>query len=363
VATFGIEEELLVVGLDSGDLVARGPDLIEEARDELGDLVVSELSRCQVETNTSVCSDLEEAEGQLRWLRGTLGAAGQRLGLRALAVGSHPWSARHDQTVTTDNAPYRAVLAEYQQVARETVMCGCHVHVGVDDPDERIRAMNGVAPWLPVLLALSANSPWWQGDDTGYASYRTLVWKAWPTATMPPPLPDYEAFEGLIKSMRAVEAVDDASAIYWYARPSSRLPTIEFRVADTCLRVEDAVTIAGLARALTATILAGRRGDHPWPPTALLDSALWRAARHGLTTTLVDPGSGTLRPAAEVIDGLLAYVEPALRDSGDHQRVTDGVRWILDEGTGAEVQRAVLSAGPASRAEAITAMVSPRTTH
>jgi carboxylate-amine ligase len=361
--TFGIEEELLVVDAGSGDLVARAPDLLDAARPALGELIVSELNRCQVETNTEVCNSLDEASHQLEAFRNGLSKAGEELGLRPVSLASHPWSAWLDQTVNTDTAHYRTLLTDYQQVARETVICGCHVHVGVEDPDDRIVAMNAVTPWLPVLLALSANSPWWQGVDTGYASYRTMMWKSWPTATMPPRLRDYDEMTRLVDSLRAVEAIDDASALYWYVRPSSQLPTLEFRVADTCLRAEDAVTLAGLARALTVTVLQTRWDPDAAPPTAVLDSALWRAARHGLTSTLVDPVSATLRPAGDVVATLVEVVSSALRDAGDYQRVTEGVERILSAGNGASVQRAVLGAGPATKPDAIDAMLSPPLAH
>ena len=357
-ATIGIEEELLIVGVESGDLVAGAPRLLEAARSELGELgevVVSELNRCQIETNTTVVTDLGDAGAQLASLREGLVRAGEPLGLRTVPLASHPWSAWDDQVVNTDSAHYRSLLADYQQVARQQVICGCHVHVGVEDPDERVLAMGAVTPWLPVLLALSANSPWWQGSDTGYASYRTLVWKSWPTATMPPRVADHEALARLVEMLRAVEAVDDASALYWWVRPSSKLPTLEFRVADTCLRVEDALVVAGLARALTVTAI-----DERWEaalPLAVLDSALWRAARHGLGATLVDPERASLRPAAEVVRRLLDLVGPALEEAGDRQRVGDGVERLLGEGNGAELQRTVLSAGPVGHAEALAAIV------
>jgi carboxylate-amine ligase len=358
--TFGIEEELLVVDNESGDLIGRAPDLLDAARPDLGDMIVAELNRCQVETNTEVCTTLDEATAQLETLRSGLTRAGEALGLDSLALASHPWSAWWDQTVNTDSAHYRALLADYQQVARETVICGCHIHVGIDDPDDRVQAMNAVTPWLPAMLALSANSPWWQGVDTGYASYRTLVWKSWPTATMPPRLRDYDSMLRLVESLQAVEAVDEPAAIYWYVRPSSKLPTLEFRVADTCLRVDDAITLAGLARALTVTVLQTQQDADSAPPTAVLDSALWRAARHGLSETLVDPTSATLRPAAEVIDAFVQLVAPALHDAGDYQRVTEGVEQILREGNGAGVQRTILDAGPTSKTDALAAMAGLR---
>jgi carboxylate-amine ligase len=190
-----------------------------------------------------------------------------------------------------------------------------------------------------------------------------MVWKSWPTATMPPRLRNYDEMVKLVDSLQAVEAVDDASALQWYVRPSSKLPTVEFRVADTCLRADDAVTLAGLARALTVTALQASWDPDDTPPTAVLDTALWRAARHGLTSTLVDPTTASLRPAADVIARLVEVVTPALHDAGDYQRVQEGVQRILQEGNGASVQQAVLEAGPATKPDAIEAMLSPRSAH
>ncbi len=340
--TVGVEEELLVIDA-AGDLVPRAKELLVATPDALDERVVAELSRCQVETTSRVCDDLDDLSAELVRLRSAVVDVGRPLGLRALAVASHPWAAWDDQSVNTDTAHYRRLLATFQQVARETVICGCHVHVGIEDPDDRIVAMNGVAAWLPVLLALSANSPWWQGADTGYASYRALVWGAWPMATMPPPLPDMAAFDRLAGELQAVGAVEDASGIHWWARPSHTWPTLEFRVTDVCLRAEDAVVVAGLARALTETALRRRDAMGDRPPAAMLDAGLWRAARHGLDERLVDPRAAELRPAAEVVAALLDHVADALVAAGDAERVHEGVSRILAEGNGAARQRDVLA--------------------
>jgi carboxylate-amine ligase len=349
--TFGIEEELLVVDAGTGDLVPRGGEVLDAARPALGELIVSELNACQVETNTQVCTTLDEASAQLSVLRAGLIGAGETLGVVPVPLASHPWSEWWDQEVNVEKPHYRELLDRYQQVARRTVICGCHLHVGVDDEDERILAMNTVTPWLPVFLALSANSPWWQGTDTGYASYRTLVWSSWPTATMPPPLRDAAAFDELVKTLQAVEAIDEPAALYWYVRPSAKLPTLEFRVADICLHVEDAVVLAGLARALTVTAIGDRWSLDDVPPTAVLDSALWRAARFGLAETLVDPGAAALKPAGEVVGSLIKTV--ALRDAGDFERVREGVDRIMSEGNGAVIQRRILAGDPSDHRQAL----------
>jgi glutamate---cysteine ligase / carboxylate-amine ligase len=229
------------------------------------------------------------------------------------------------------------------------VICSCHIHVGIDDPDARITVMNRVRPWLPVLLALSANSPWWQGNDTGYASYRTILWQGWPTAAVPPRLRDQAEYDRLIDSLRAVGVIDAPSAVYWYVRPSAQLPTLEFRACDVCLRVDDAVTIAGLVRALTSTVLAQSPDDDVSAPPAVLDAGIWRAARFGLDDRLIDPTTLTLAPAPEVVAQLVDFVADELHATGDRDRVTRGIDDILGRGNGATAQRRALNRYPQRR--------------
>ncbi|HWG74170.1 MAG TPA: glutamate--cysteine ligase [Acidimicrobiales bacterium] len=345
-STFGIEEEYFLVDAGSGDLVSRAGEVLGRAHDLAGDQVTSELNHCQLESNTTTCTDLDEATGQLVGLRRALAEAAEGSAAIPVALGSHPWSSWHDQEVNTDKEHYRTLVDRYQHVARSQVICGCHVHVAVDELDARIEVMNGVRPWLPVLLALSANSPWWEGADTGYASYRTLLWRAWPTAAMPTLLKDFADYERLVGSLEQVGAIDDASALYWYVRPSAKLPTLEYRVCDVCLLVEDTITIAGVVRALTVATLTGAAGAVPTPTVAVLDAALWRAARYGLEGDLVDPLTVTLQPAATVVAHLVDLVSDALHDAGDYQRVTGGISEILRRGNGATAQRRALDHFP-----------------
>lgn len=347
--TLGIEEEFLIVDPSSAALSTSAGEVLAQARPILGEQVTSELNRCQVETNSAVCATLDEASTELGRLRRGLMQGAAQAGTAVVALASHPWSAWHDQQVNTDTEHYRQLLSTYQQVANQQVICGCHIHVHVDDPDQRIVAMNRVRPWLPVLAALSANSPWWQGSDTGYASYRTVVWRAWPTATFPPTLDGYDGYQRLVDTLTKIEAIDTPAALYWHVRPSAKLPTLEYRVCDVCLQFEDAVTLAGLVRALTTTAL-DTEPVNPVPVNAVLDSALWRAARFGLDGELVDPSTASLRSGPEVVQHLLDYVEGALRDSGDHGRVASGVAEIVRRGSGSRFQRQRLMADLSSEA-------------
>jgi glutamate---cysteine ligase / carboxylate-amine ligase len=349
VPTFGIEEEYLLVDVHTGALVSRAPEVLEAGAGV--EALTSELSRCQVEIATGICDDLQQAERELDGLRSAVMRAGERSGTRPGALASHPFSSWDDQEVNTDKERYARLERTYQQIVWEQAICGCHIHVGVEDPDLRIAVMDRVRPWLPVLLALSANSPCWQGTDTGYASYRTIVWQPWPTAAMPPRLDNYKNYEAMTEELKAIEAIENPHSLYWYVRPSAGFDTVEFRVCDVCLRVRDAVTIAGLVRALVAVVSAAATAGCPYPGPSqpVLDSAMWRAARYGLDNTLVDPTEAALRPAADVVGQLVELVAPALEEAGDAERVRGGVEAILAEGNGAARQRAALAEGGPQR--------------
>jgi len=295
-----------------------------------------------IETNTPVCTTLAEVRQDLRRARRALVEAAGRHGLAIAAAGTHPFSSWADQEVT-DKTRYHNLAADYRQVFREEVVFGCHVHVGFDDREAAIQTMNRVRPWLPVLLALSANSPFWVGADTGYASYRTEVWNRWPTAGMPQSFASRAEYDALVETLMATGSVREPTKLYWDVRPSARQETLEFRVADSVMAVDEAVMVAGLVRALAVTAhAAADRGDpDPRPRPELLRAAKWRAARHGLEADLVDVLAGQARPAAELVEALLAEVRPALEEAGDLEEVTELVRVTLAGGTGAARQRQV----------------------
>jgi glutamate---cysteine ligase / carboxylate-amine ligase len=295
-----------------------------------------------IETNTPVCTTLAEVRQALRRARRALVEAAGRHGLAIAAAGTHPFSSWADQEVT-DKTRYHNLAADYRQLFREEVVFGCHVHVGFDDREAAIQAMNRVRPWLPVLLALSANSPFWVGADTGYASYRTEVWNRWPTAGMPQSFASRAEYDALVETLMATGSVREPTKLYWDVRPSARQETLEFRVADSVMAVDEAVMVAGLVRALAVTAhAAADRGDpDPRPRPELLRAAKWRAARHGLEADLVDVLAGQARPAAELVEAFLAEVRPALEEAGDLEEVTELVRVTLAGGTGAARQRQV----------------------
>jgi carboxylate-amine ligase len=293
-----------------------------------------------VEANTSVCTTLAEVRLALRESRRALIAAAGREGLAVAAAGTHPFSHWADQEIT-DKARYHNLAADYRQIFREEVVFGCHVHVGFDDREAAIQTMNRVRPWLPVLLALSANSPFWVGADTGYASFRTEVWNRWPTAGVPQAFDSRAEYDRLVETLVATGSLREPTKLYWDVRPSARQETLEFRVADSVMAVDEAVMVAGLVRALavTAHAAAVRDDPDPRPRPELLRAAKWRAARHGLDANLVDVLAGRPRPAAELVEAFLDELRPALEEAGDLEEVTGLVRATLAGGNGAARQR------------------------
>jgi carboxylate-amine ligase len=339
--TFGVEEEFLVVDALDGELVPRSKELLPEARQFLGEEVSPELNLCQIEVGTPVCQETAELREHLARLRRGLCLAGTDLDLRIAATGTHPFTSWTEQEIDLSSERFSRIEDVYRIVARQQVICGCHVHVGIDDPDLTIQVMNHVRPHLGTLLALSANSPFWQGLDTGYDSYRMQVWERWPTAGLPPVLADRADYDELVTRLQGVGAIEDATFLYWHVRPSAHYPTLEFRIGDVCLHVDDTVAYAALIRGLAWSTamrcLEGRRPEVP--EDDLILSAIWRAGRYGVSDQLVSPNDWCLKPAVDVLSETLDFARPGLDAHDDWELVRDWVARVLREGNGATRQR------------------------
>lgn len=338
--TIGVEEEFLVVDGETGVLRPEGPALLPAARKEIGQDVHPELHSSQLEVNTAVGDSLADVRRDVECLRRGLAGVAAGRGYRLAATGTHPFSAWTDDPDV--HPKYDVVEEEYQQLAREQIICGVHVHVGIGDPELAITVVNGVGPWLSPIVALAANSPFWSGRDTGYASYRTELWRRWPMAGTPGPFVDRADYESLVETLFRTASIDDHARIYWDVRPSAKFPTVEFRVADVGLTVDDTVMVAGLVRGLAATV-AGEERPVPRVRPELLRAATWRAARYGIGGELVDAEAGEAVPARELIGRLLDRLRPALVDLGDWDEVSALVARVLADGTGADQQRRVLA--------------------
>src|SRR3954470_14453719 len=359
VRTIGVEEELLVVD-PSGRPVPLGPDALEiaarrgegetpeehdRADDDADDEepaahLVPELKAQQLELGTPVCGTLAEVESELRFWRRRADAAAASVGGRVAALASSPVAV---DPVPTEGERYRRMLDTFGLTAAEMLTCGCHVHIGVEDDEEGVAVLNRIRVWLPLLTALTANSPFWQGDDTGYASYRSRAWQRWPSAGPNELFTDAADYRRLVDDVLATGTVLDSGMLYFDARLSEKWPTVEVRTADVALRAEDAVTLAGVVRGLVETAARDARAGDPPPalPAPVLRVAAWRAGRSGLNGDLVHPLTGRPAPAADVLGALLDHVRPALAAAGDEERVTEGLGALLRRGTGADLQRRV----------------------
>ena len=337
--TLGVEEEYQVV--DAATLELRDARAaVDTARHRLGGSVDTELSSVQLEVETPVCDSLAQVRAELTRLRREAGAAVAEHGCRLLAAGTHPFGSWRDQELTI-KPRYLELLERWGLLALQQGINGCHVHVAVPDPDLRIAVLDHCRPWLPPLLALTASSPFWEGVDTRYASYRNQWYLRFPIAGPPPALGDDAGFRRRVDELTAVGAISDASFLYWDLRPSARYPTLEFRVGDVCPLLDDAVLYAGLVRALVRTMAARAEGGEAAPVMSdgVARAAQWRAARYGLEDTLFDPVQRRLRPAANVVGSLLDTVADDLRTHGEWDEVAELFAAALARGSSAARQR------------------------
>jgi carboxylate-amine ligase len=347
VRTLGVEEELLLVDPATGESTARSRQVIKEFREHgrggrdsvATDEIDQELFRHQLEVRTDPTADLADAAAQIRDARHTVGEAAEASGLAAVACGMVPRS-EHDVPVSPEDR-YRAMVDFFGDVARQGGSCGMHVHVGIDSDEEGVAVIDRIAPWLPAILAISANSPFHHDHDTGYASWRSQVWTRWPSAGSTAPFGSLDGYRAASRFLIASGAASDEAMLYFDARLSVAQPTVEIRVADVCTDAGDAVLVAALVRGLVETAARAWRAGAEVPHWRAehLRACHWRAGKYGLSDALVDPLSRELRPAGEVLDALMAHVYPALEDAGDAETVVDGVRRVLVH-SGASAQRA-----------------------
>ncbi|WND32987.1 glutamate--cysteine ligase [Streptomyces sp. BB1-1-1] len=339
--TVGIEEELLLIDPDSRALSPRGPQLVGEASGVLGDRVGTELTRYQVELRTDPHIRLKEADDQIRCTRTAAARAAARIGLRIASTGT-PVLGQAAPVPITDGARYARSAAHFRALDDEQTACACHIHVGLPDPSAAVHVSNHLRPWLPALIALSANSPFQDGRDTGYASWRTTTWGRWPVAGPPPYFESPAHFDDLVDTLLEAEALIDRGGLYWDIRPSHHLPTIEVRVADAALTPDDTLLLAAVVRALTATALtAVQAGDRaPRPAPEVLRAACWRAARDGLAGHGIDPLTSRLAAQTALVEQMLHTIAPALRQHEDLDFVREQWQRLRAEGTGADRQRA-----------------------
>jgi glutamate---cysteine ligase / carboxylate-amine ligase len=354
VRSFGVEEELLLVAPETGQPRAVAGTVLQTLQHEVtasgggpdgrsggheaADALESELQQQQMETNTRPCRSVDELDREVRRCRSWAADAAQRAGVQVAALATSPISV---EPTIMDKERYQEIADVFGLTAQEQLTCGCHVHVEISSEEEGVATLDRIRPWLPVLLALSANSPFWQGRDSAYASFRYQVWGRWPTSGPTPAFGSAENYRSTVEQMMLTDTALDTGMVYFDARLSEHYPTLEVRVADVCLHAADAVLVAALVRALVETEARNWRAGQPGPNqrVELLRLAAWRASRSGLDGVLLDPATFRPQSAANVANSLLDHVYDALSDAGDADAVAELLAAVLERGNGAAFQR------------------------
>lgn len=343
-----MEEELLLVDVETGRPRAVARQVLRSARDHgrgdshgPGGSLDEEFQEQMLEIDSSPQSEIGVLLEELRGWRTDAASEARQAGARVLATGTSPFPA---DAQVVHNERFERVSQRFGLVAREQLTLGCHVHVSVASDEEAIGVLDRIRDWLPVLLALSANSPFWHGVDTDFASFRNQVFSRWPMAGPTDVFGSAGHYRAAVERMIATGVVLDAAMVYADARPSARYPTLEMRVSDVCADVRDTALIAALTRGLVETSARDwQEGRAPSDvPTRMLRLANWQASRFGVADQLLDPVSMTPCPARAVVESLLEHVAEPLEESGDTGLVQEGVERVFTVGTGAQRQRAVL---------------------
>ena len=337
--TLGIEEEYLLVDKETRGLVIDPPEtLMAEAEEKLGAQVTSELLRSQMEIGTKVCGNIQEAHEDLARLRRNVIEVANNHGLAPIAASTHPFSRWTDQK-HTEKDRYDQLTHEMQGAARRLVICGMHVHVGIDDDELRIDLMNQMSYFLPHMLALSCSSPFWHGRDTGLKSYRLTIFDALPRTGIPERFASWAEYQRHVGILQNAGLIEDATRIWWDLRPSGRFPTLETRIMDVCTRIDDTVALAALLACIMRMLWRLRMRNQRWRiyTPMLIRENRWRAMRYSFDEGLIDLARGQVVPFAELMDELCSLVAEDARALGCEKEIK-GVHDILSRGTSAHRQ-------------------------
>ena len=360
--TLGIEEEYLLVDPSSRDLIQTSPPTLLERSAERcqGQQVSPELLRSQIEIGTRVCKNLTEAREALTSLRRTIIEVAAEHGLGLIAASTHPF-AHWAQQKHTEKARYSALSQEMQVAARRMVICGMHVHVGIEDDELRIDLMNQYSYFLPHMLALSCSSPFWEGHDTGLKSYRLTVFDVIPRTGLPERFDSFADYQRHVRIMVEAGIIPDSTMIWWDVRPSGRYPTLETRIMDVCTNVNDALCLAALTVCTLRMLWRLRSGNQRWRMYSnfLINENRWRAMRYSTDQGLIDLGRGRIIPFAQLMEELLELIHEDAEALGCVSEI-EHVRHILAHGTSAHRQLRVHARaleGGASEQEALCEVV------
>jgi carboxylate-amine ligase len=335
--TIGIEEEFQIVD-GQGELRAHIDAIVEAAGPTLSDTIKPEMVQSVVEVGTKICADVDEARAEIVRLRNTLVDILARSDLRLASAGTHPFSRWQDQLVTEKDR-YKQLEEEMQDVVRELLIFGLHVHIGIPDRELRIDVFNEARYILPHLLCLSTSSPFWMGRNTGLKSYRSVLWSRFPRTGISPNFDSAADFESFVELLVKTNSIVDGSKIWWDLRPHHLYPTLEFRVCDAATRVDETICLAALTQAFVAKVLKLRRqnlGFRKYAPRLIRENK-WRAMRHGIDGKLIDFGRGQELPERDLIHEFLEFVDDVVDELGSRKECEYALT-ILEDGTSAERQ-------------------------
>jgi carboxylate-amine ligase len=337
--TIGIEEEFQLIDPITRDLKSHILQILEDNKTILAERVKPEIHQSVAEVGTGICKTVQDAEREVLGLRRFLRELADKQGLRIAAAGTHPFADWRDQQIFP-NAHYDKLVEEMQLIARANLIFGLHVHIGIEDRDLQISIMNEYRYFLPHLLALSTNSPFWLGSDTGLKSFRTKVFDRYPRTNIPDSYADYSEFDNFVKLLIKTGCIDTGKKIWWDIRPHPTFPTLEVRVCDIPMRAEETVTLAALMQAIAAKLykLRSKNLGYRSYRRALLMENKWRASRYGIHGKLVDFGMEAEKDEVLLIEELVEFVDDVVDDLGSRKHIEEGIAKILKRGTGADRQ-------------------------
>ncbi len=337
--TLGIEEEYQTVDPESRDLRSHiATEMLAKGKLRLEERVKAEMHQSVIEVGTRICLDIKEAQEDLFDLRRNMVALAEENGLMLVAGATHPFADWRMQEIHPDPR-YKQVVEDLQQVARANLIFGLHVHVGIEDKEAAIRVMNSLRYFLPHILALSTNSPFWQGMETGYKSYRAKVFERFPRTNLPDSFASYSEFENYVDLLIKTNCIDNAKKIWWDIRPHPFFDTIEVRICDIPLRAKESIAIAALIQATACKLwhLHSRNVDYRAYSRALLMENKFRAVRYGLDGKMIDFGKQAEVPARDLILEYLEFVDDVLDELNSRDEI-GYIRTMLDQGSGADRQ-------------------------
>ncbi len=359
--TLGIEEEYLIVDRDTRELVREpDPGFMEACTAEAGERVTNEYLQCQVEIGTRPHRSVKDAIAELAALRACIAKAGQEFGYAPIAASTHPFSSWRAQTHTKKDR-YDQLRGDLGAAVRRMLICGMHIHIGIEDEDLRIDLMNQITYFLPHLLAYSCSSPFWEGEDTGLASYRLTVFDALPRTGLPDQLGSYAEYRRMVDHLVRVGSIEDATKIWWDIRPSDKFPTLEQRITDVCSHIRDVGAIAAAFQSVTAYLYRLKTRNQRWRiyPRTLVMENRWRAQRYGVSDKLVDHGSVEMQPLETLTEEFIDILGHDAEFLGCRAELGH-LRTIARDGTSSDRQRAVHAQaveGGADQTQALNAVV------